>query len=95
LQLGVEEPPSRTWGKFFPSVRFADRDTFPYPRPYTVEFCQLDGEPLTDFCKAAKLLVEAISLAGPKQPEITDDPKLAREQALTAINLFRRPPPNF
>jgi hypothetical protein len=86
-----EESPSQTWSRFFPSVEFSKRDTFAYPQPYTVEFCQLYGEPLFDFCKAAKLLVGAISHLGRKQPKIEGDPKLAREQALDAINLLRRP----
>ena len=41
----TEEPPSQTWSRFFPSVEFSKRDSFPYPQPYTVEFCQLYGEP--------------------------------------------------
>ena len=62
-----------------------------YPQPYTVEFCQLYGEPLIDFCNAAKLLVGAILHLGRKQPKITGDLKFARHQALDAINLLRRP----
>jgi hypothetical protein len=87
----AEEPPSKTWSRFFPSIEFSKRDTFSYPRPYTVEFCQLYGEPLFDFCKAAQLLVGAISHLLLKQPKTKDDPRLAREQALDAINLLRRP----
>jgi hypothetical protein len=87
----VDEPPSKTWGRFFPSIEFSKRDTFSYPRPYTVEFCRLYGEPLFDFCKAAKLLVGAISHLARKQSETKHDPRIAREQALDAINLLRRP----
>jgi hypothetical protein len=86
-----EESPSQTWSRFFPSVESSQRDTFAYPRPYTVEFCRLYGEPLFDFCKSAKLLVGAISHLGRKQPKIEGDPKLARAQALDTINLLRRP----
>jgi hypothetical protein len=87
----TEERPSDTWSRFFPSVEFSKRDSFPYPRPYTVEFCELYGEPLMDFCKAAKLLVDAISHLRRKPAEIKGDPKVAREQALDVINLLRRP----
>jgi hypothetical protein len=87
----AEESPSKTWSRFFPSIEFSKQDTFLYPQPYTVEFCQLYGEPLIDFCNAAKWLVGAISHLGHTQPEIKGDPKLAREQALDAINLLRRP----
>jgi hypothetical protein len=86
----IEEPPGKTWGRFFPSVEFSKRDSFAYPQPYTVEFCRLYGEPLFDFCNAARLLVGAISHLGFKQPEIKD-PKLARKQANDTINLLRRP----
>jgi len=86
-----EESPSMTWSQFFPSVEFSKRDTFAYPQPYTIEFCQLYGEPLFDFCNAARLLVGAISHLGRKQPEIQGDPNLAREQANDTINVLRRP----
>jgi hypothetical protein len=87
----TEEAPSETWSRFFPGVEFSKRNTFAYPQPYTVEFCQLYGERLIDFCKAAKLLVGAISHLGRQQPEIKGDPKVAREQAIDTINLLRRP----
>jgi hypothetical protein len=87
----ADESPSKTWSQFFPSLEFSKRDTFSYPQPYTVDFCQLYGERLFDFCKAAQLLVGAISHLGRKQPEIEGDPILARAQALDAINLLRRP----
>jgi hypothetical protein len=87
----AEESPSKTWSRFFPSIEFSKQDTFFYPRPYTVEFCQLYGERLIDFCNAAKLLVGAISPFGRKPPKIKGDPRLAREQALDTINLLRRP----
>jgi len=53
-----EEPPGETWSRFFPHIEHSKRDTFSYPQPYTLEFCQRYGEPLFDFCKAAKLLFE-------------------------------------
>jgi hypothetical protein len=86
-----EESPRKNWSRFFPGVKSSKRDTFAYPQPYTAEFCKLYGEPLIDFCNAAKLLVGAISHLGHKQPQIAGDPKLAREQARDTINLLRRP----
>ena len=53
-----EEPPGETWSRFLPHIEHSKRDTFSYPQPYTLEFCQRYGEPLFDFCKAAKLLFE-------------------------------------
>ena len=86
----VEEPPRKTWSRFFPGIESLKRDTFPYPRPYTLEFCHLYGEPLMDFCKAAKLLVGAISHLGRTQLPIKGDPNLACKQALDTINVLRR-----
>ena len=76
----VDEPPSKTWSRFFPTVEFSKWDTFAYPQPYTTEFCRLYSEPLIDFCNAAKLLVGAIYHLGRVQPEIKGDLKLARER---------------
>jgi hypothetical protein len=87
----AEESPSKTWSRFFPSVGFSEQETFAYPQPYTIEFCRLYGEPLIDFCNAAKLLVRAILYLGTQQPKVTGDLKLVRHQALDAINLLRRP----
>jgi hypothetical protein len=87
----AQESPRETWSRFFPRVPFAEQDSFSYPQPYTPEFCRLYGEPLFDFCKAARLLAGAISHLGRSQPEIVGDPTLARDQALDTINLFRRP----
>jgi hypothetical protein len=86
----AEESPSKTWSRFFPTVEFSQRDSFPYPAPYSDDFCRLYGERLMDFCNAAKLLVGAISHLGRTPPKIEGDPKLAREQALEVINLLRR-----
>lgn len=85
----VEESPSKTWSRFFPSVKHS-KDTFPYPQPYTAEFFELYGEPLLDFCAAAQLLVGAISRLGGKSPDVKGEPKPADAQALNTINLLRR-----
>ncbi len=87
----VEESASKNWGRFFPSVEVSKRDAFPYPQPYTANFCHLYGEPLSDFCKAAQLLAGAISHLSRTQPEINGDQRFAREQALDTINVLRPP----
>jgi len=87
----TEEPPSKTWGCFFPSVEIGERNTFFYPQPYTEEFCYLYGERLIDFCNAAKLLAGAMWHLSGKQGPIEGDAQLARTQALDVINLLRRP----
>jgi len=86
-----DESPATTWSRFFPQVGVSECDTFVYPPPYTDEFCALYGERLMDFCNAAKLLVRAMLHLGGNPPQINGDPELAREQALDAINLLRRP----
>ena len=87
----AEESPSKTWSRFFPSVEFFERDTFSYPQPYTEEFCQLYGERLMDFCNAAKMLTGAMLYLSGKEPSVQGDPKVARAQALDAMNWLRRP----
>jgi hypothetical protein len=86
----IEESPGKTWSRFFRDVEFSKRDTFPYPQPYSMDFCQLYGEPVVDFCNAAKLLVGAISLLAGNTPVVNGEPKLAAAQALHTINLLRR-----
>ena len=86
----AEEPPRKTWRRFFPTVEDSQHDSFPYPAPYSDDFCRLYGERLIDFCNAAKLLVGAMLHLGRKPPEIDGNQQLAREQALDAINILRR-----
>ena len=86
----TEESPERTWSRFFPSVEFSERNTFPYPQPYTDRFCQIYGERLIDFCNAAKLVVGAMLYLSEKQDSPSADAQ-ARTQARDVINLLRRP----
>lgn len=87
----VEEPPQKTWSRFFPTVEFAERNSFPYPAPYTDDFCRLYGERLMDFCNAAKLITGAMTHLGRRVADSKGGPDLARQQALDTINLLRRP----
>jgi hypothetical protein len=87
----VEEPPHKTWSRFFPTVELSQRDSFPYPIPYSDDFCRLYGERLIEICNAAKLLVGVMLHLGRKPPKIDGDPQLAREEALDAINILRQP----
>jgi hypothetical protein len=86
----AEESPSKTWSRFFPGIERSKQDSFIYPPPYTVEFCYLYGERLSDFCNAAKLLVGAMSILGQQPTKMKRDP-LACQQAFDTINLLRRP----
>jgi hypothetical protein len=85
-----EEPPNTTWRWFFPAINPKDGDRHQYPKPYTEEFCRIYGERLSFFCKAAKLLTDAIRHLD-RKPRAGTGPDLAREQALRAINWLRAP----
>ena len=89
LELNIE-PPGKTWGRFFPSVRILERDTYRYPLPYSDDFCHLYAERLNHFCDAIRLLANAMRQLGDSPPK-TPDPKLARRQAVQTLNILRRP----
>src|SRR5690242_9748820 len=83
----VEEPLDQTWSKFFPGVEGAKRKSYPYPPPYTDEFCQLYAEPLSSFVRATQLFAGAVEhIVSARAADVS----LAGE-ALEAINLLRRP----
>jgi hypothetical protein len=82
----VEEPLDKTWRRFFPTVSRAQARNYPYPVPYTEEFCRLYAEPLVDFVHALHLFAGAIeSLRAPN-----GDGPPANDLALNTINLLRR-----
>jgi hypothetical protein len=83
----VEEPPEKTWRQFFPTVSRARANKYPYPMPYTEEFCRLYAEPVFDFVQAARLFAGAIKHLAKRSLDNPD----ANEQALETINLLRRP----
>jgi hypothetical protein len=84
----VEEAPDKTWSKFFPRVEWAKRNTYPYPPPYTGEFCLLYAEPFSAFVYAARLFAGAVEhVVSGRAREVN----LAAEQALETLNLLRRP----
>jgi hypothetical protein len=83
-----EESLDRTWSKFFPRVEWEKRKTYPYPLPYTEEFCRLYAEPLFSFVKATRLFAGAVKHLARTQ---SGDVNLASEQALETMNLLRRP----
>lgn len=86
----VEEDLKTTWGQFFPGVEAWEKESFPYPLPYTGKFSRVYAEPVAHFCLAAEPLVRAMSHLGATPPKIEGDPQLARGQALNAINIVRR-----
>jgi hypothetical protein len=82
----VEEPLDKTWRRFFPTVSRAQARNYPYPLPYTDEFCRLYAEPLGDFVKAVRFLAGAIRrLTAPD-----GDGRATKDVALETINLLRR-----
>ncbi len=56
----VKEGLPTTWGRFFPDVPEAERDTYPYPAPCGPEFWRLYAEPVEDFLRAAATLYEIL-----------------------------------
>jgi hypothetical protein len=84
----VQEALDKTWAKFFPGVEWRNRNTHPYPLPYTDEFCHVYAEPLSSFVRATQLFAGAVEhVASPPSGDVS----LASQQALETINLLRRP----
>jgi hypothetical protein len=74
LERPQQEPLSATWSRYFPTVPEAQRDTYPYPRPDTVEFWRLYAEPVQEFIDAARRLRDALhDLDQVSFPERPDD----------------------
>jgi hypothetical protein len=74
-----EEPPWKTWGRFFPEVLRSERD---YPRPYSLDFWRLYAEPVRDFYRAAKCFSDVavgLQLGGRH-----------RDEAIQHLDLLRR-----
>jgi hypothetical protein len=82
----VQEPLHQTWSRFFPTVSRAQARSYPYPVPYTEEFCRLYAEPLVDFVQALRLFAGAIEpLTAP-----SGNGRAAKDLSLETINLLRR-----
>lgn len=84
-----EEPPGKTWGRYFPSVDLRERDTFAYPEPYSDEFLAMYAERVIDFCRAARYLAGVVKHL--QSVDSTSAGNLARAQALEGINILRKP----
>lgn len=63
-----EEPLSKTWARFFPSVPEGETDTFDYPVPLSEGFWRMYAEPLDDFLDAARSLRNALRALGQMKP---------------------------
>lgn len=63
-----EEPLSKTWARFFPSVPESDKDDFNYPGPLSERFWRLYAEPVHDFLDAARSLRSALRALGQMKP---------------------------
>ena len=84
-----EEPPEKTWGRFFPTVPPSRRNSFQYPPPDTDDFCERYAEPLIEFVKAATLFAAAMEYL--QLPARGPQSEIATDQALAFINVLRRP----
>lgn len=62
------EPFSQTWAQFFPDLPDGSVETHPYPAPLSEAFWRCYGEPVNDFVKAAKLLLNALNGLRSKKP---------------------------
>lgn len=68
---------SASWGRFFPWVSSVEADTYYYPRPGTEQFWREYGEPVTDFVRAARYLLDTVrSLASGQSTGMTAIEKL-------------------
>jgi hypothetical protein len=69
-----QEPLSKTWAKFFPSVPEEEQETYNYPLPLSDEFWYLYAEPITEFLNGAILLKEALDRLKHINPQETLTP---------------------
>lgn len=93
----VEEPLTKTWSHFFPSVPWHQREIFAYPAPYSPAFWRLYGEPLFEFWRTARLfagivkyLDRSAQIMPRGAPANGGSEALAREQAIDSLNLLRK-----
>lgn len=56
----TEESLAKGWGRYFPGVPFADRETFAYPPPDSDAFWNAYSEPVSEFVLGAWLLANGI-----------------------------------
>jgi hypothetical protein len=54
-----EEPVTKTWARFFPSIPAEKRATYQYPQPYSEAFWSLYAEPVADFLAVARMAASA------------------------------------
>ena len=90
-----EEPLADTWHRFFPSVPSQQRETFPYPPPYSQEFWELYAEPVIEFWRGARHFAGIVEHLGRSvkaggAPPNEGREALSREQAVESLNLWRR-----
>jgi hypothetical protein len=92
-----EEALAETWYRFFPSVPERERETFPYPMPYSQAFWELYAEPVSEFWRGARLFAGCVEHLGPPVKLGTKEKlgseesrRLARAQAVHTLNLLRK-----
>lgn len=93
----TEETLADTWYRFFPSVPERERESFPYPVPYSAEFWEIYAEPVIEFWRGARLLAGCVESLGPaakssvkEGSESEHSQDLKRAQAIEALNLLRK-----
>jgi len=84
-----EEPPGKTWGRYFPNIEIHNKDTFQYPLPYSDEFCEMYAERVIDSCRGARFFAGVVKHLRPEA--VTPESEIVRAQALEGINILRKP----
>jgi hypothetical protein len=92
-----EQELGRTWFRFFPSVPWHERETFPYPVPYSKPFREVYAEPVMEFWRGARLFAGIVEHLGPARMGVPGrgsaskkSKLLARRQAIESLNLLRK-----
>lgn len=87
-----EEPLSKTWARFFPSVPEAERESFNYPVPLSEPFWKMYAEPVDDFLDAARGLLSALRALGRMKPykEASDDERSELVRGRDALHSLTR-----
>jgi len=89
----LRQPLAPTWGRFFPDVPEAERETHDYPAPGSPEFWRLYAEPVEEFLHAAATLHRALNAfqmltSGPTEDEPRVDPTSAYQAVAHLDSLF-------
>lgn len=59
---------STTWTSYFPGIAAGDREGFPYPSPGSLEFFKLYAEPVGEFLRVGRLLLNSLEALNAERP---------------------------